>query len=46
MNQTNKINVFYLINERLLPKLPLELQLPKLSYTVYFTVKLRCNVFI
>jgi len=46
MNQRNKINIFDLINERLLPKLPIELQLPKLFYMVYFPVKLRCNVFI
>jgi len=48
MNQTNKVNIFYLINERLLPKLPLKFQLPKLSYMAYeyFAVKLRYNVFI
>ena len=38
MNQTNKVNIFYLIHDGLLPKLLTEFQLPKLFYIVYLAV--------
>jgi hypothetical protein len=45
MIQTNKVNIFYLINEHLLPKLTRKLQLPMLSCMVYLC-ELRYSGFI